>query len=163
MNIKASDYPRLEAAGYEFLEGRVQAPGAGPGNNIREKAFLDQLEGRLSNIAYMAHAIDIFDTASSCVARNPAGGQQFAHLMNPKRDLVWTGFLYVALRRFEREGRLDLLRAGLGLLIAVEKGIASGRDAVQAMAHDLVQLHDIRDDDGGKAIERQNQLPGPAS
>lgn len=160
MNANAHSYPRLAAAGYVFKNGEVSAPGEN--GTIKDYSLLTKMEGRLSNIAYMAHAIDIFDTAQSNVAPNKDGTQQFAHLMNYERDLFWTGYIYVALRRFQREERNDLLRTGIGLLLAYEQGIMSGRDAVQALAPNLVQMHDMRVDDGGKEIERQRQLPEPA-
>tara|TARA_B100000929_G_scaffold130776_1_gene103529 strand:+ start:1790 stop:2278 length:489 start_codon:yes stop_codon:yes gene_type:complete len=159
--LTALGYPRLAEAGYEFDGKNVKAPGACQGDVIRDPDLLDKLEGRLSNVDYMAHAIDIFDTARSNVPGTPAGNEQFAHLMR-RENLVWHGLLYVALRRFQREGRNDALRAGLAMLISTERGIIAGRDAVQAMAPDLVQMQDIRDDDGGKQLERQAQLPATA-
>lgn len=159
--LTAHGYPRLAEAGYEFDGKNVKAPDACQGDVIRDPELLDKLEGRLSNVDYMAHAMDIFDIAQSNVPGTNAGNQQFAHLMS-REHFVWHGLLYVALRRFQREGRQDALRAGLAMLISTEQGIIAGRDAVQAMAPDLVQMQDTRDDDGGKQLERQAQLPAKA-
>ena len=159
MQITAESHPLMAAAGYVFDKGRVSAPGAE--THIKDRDLIHKIEGRLHNVQYMAHAMDIFDIASSNVPPNRQGSFQFAYLMKQEDEYVWHGYIYAALRRFQRQGRNDALRAGLGMLLAVENGIIAGRDAVLALALDYVQMHDIRDDDGGKALERQRQLPDP--
>ena len=157
MQITAESHPLMAAAGYVFDKGRVSAPGGE--THVRDTDMIETIEGRLNNVQYMAHAMDIFDTASSNVPPNRQGSLQFAHLMRQEGELVWHGYIYAALRRFQRQGRYDALRAGLAMLFAVEKGVIAGRDAVLALAPDYIQMHDLRDDDGGKALERQRQLP----
>lgn len=156
MLINAENYPLMAAAGYLFDKGSVGAPGTN--KRITDEALIDKIEGRLNNVQYMAHAMDIFDTASSNVPPNRQGGLQFAHLMRQEDDLVWHGYIYAALRRFQRQNKNDALRAGIAMLFAVENGIVAGRDAVLALAPDFIQMHDLRNDDGGKALERQRQL-----
>jgi hypothetical protein len=162
-DITADAYPLMAAAGYVFTEGRVSAPGAAAGDHITDERTLTNIEGRLDNIAYMARAIDLYVEGRSDAEPNLDGTKQFMHLIDDASGFAMRGWLYVALRRFQRMGRLDALRAGLGMLFAAEKGIMSTRDAVQALAPDLVQMHDTRDDEGGKALDRQRQLPEPVS
>ena len=161
MPIDAENHPLMAAAGYVFDKGRVSAPGAE--THIRDETLIEKIEGRLNNVEYMAHAMDIFDIASSNVPPNRQGGLQFAHLMKQEGELVWHGYIYAALRRFQRQNRDDALRAGIAMLFAVENGIIAGRDAVLALAPDFIQMHDLRNDDGGKALERQHQLPEPTA
>ena len=157
MPINARNHPLMAAAGYLFDKGSVSAPGAD--KRITDESLIEKIEGRLHNVQYMAHAMDIFDTASSNVPPDRQGSLQFAHLMKQEGELVWHGYIYSALRRFQRQQRNDALRAGLGMLFAVESGIIAGRDAVLALAPDYIQMHDMRNDDGGKDLERQRQLP----
>ena len=149
MNTLAqAGYPRLAEAGYEYTDRGVMAPGAN--KPITDPELLDKLEGRLDNIEYMAKAIDIFDTGASDVAGTQSGQNQFDHLINTPH-LVLTGYLYVALRRFQRCNRPEALRAGLAMLLTAELGLVGEKDLVASMAPDLVQKEDIREDD----LERQ--------
>ena len=97
----------------------------------------------------MARAIDLFDGLETDIAGTQGGQEQFDHLINTPHFL-WTGYLYVALRRLQRNNQNAGLRAGLALLLASDQGLVAARDVVEAMAPDLVQKEDLRDDDSEK-------------
>ncbi|MAM39529.1 MAG: hypothetical protein CL949_13740 [Erythrobacter sp.] len=153
----AAEYPRMAAAGYLFTNTTAYAPGSDKVGHIRKEQTLDRLEGRLCNVEYMAHAMDIFDTGASVLPLNREGRRQFDYFVNGRGKAI-LGLLYVALRRFQRENRRDALRAGLAMLVASEDGIISVRDAVNAMAPDLIQMLDGFDDEREKALTRAAQI-----
>ena len=95
MPIEADDHPLMTAAGYVFDKGRVSAPGAE--THIRDESLVDKIEGRLNNVQYMAHAMDIFDIASSNVPPNGQGSLQFAHLMKQDGELVSVSYTHLTL------------------------------------------------------------------
>lgn len=131
-------FPRLAAAGYEMSSSGLLAPGVHKTDALTDENLLSRMEGRLANVAYMAKPIDVLETGHSDAEHIPGGSSQFKHLLKTSH-LVWTAFQYIALRRAERDGRADALRAGLALMIAAEDGRVSHRDAANMLAPDLVQ------------------------
>ena len=152
----SNEYPLMHAAGYLFENGAAYAPG--PHRQTRVRRSLWDVEGRLHNLAYMAAAIDLFDLRSTDLAPNWNGARQFDFFMNGDEKANFMGYLYVALRRLQRAGNLAGLRAGLALLFAEEDGIITLRDAVSAIAPDLIQKHDYFDDGKEKALTRASQI-----
>ncbi len=79
---------------------------------------VERLCGLLSNVSYMAEAIDFADDASEEIEKSGIKGKmQFEHLLS-RGHLVPTGLLYFALRRFERRGDFMKARAVLQMLAA---------------------------------------------
>lgn len=150
-------HPLMLANGYE-ISGESQSLRAGTGGGSIQDDIADRLEGRLSNVRYMAHAMDIFDTGQSHEPYDHSGSRQFDHLMS-KPGLQWTGYLYVAIRRAQRERRLLDVQRGLALLLAMEQGIIEGRAAVSAAAPELTLMEDMRADEGEKPLlDRQAEV-----
>ncbi len=144
----ADKFPLLAAAGFTFTKEGALAPGGD--EPIRRLATLEKLEGRLANVRYMAAAMDEFDIGSTDQPNDANGRRQFEHLMNPSFPDRWTGYIYVAMRRFQRDGELAKLSLMLGMLVAYEDKLVSGRALLDTIAIDLVQMADLRDDDGEK-------------
>jgi hypothetical protein len=100
---------------------------------------MEHIAGRLSNVAYMAHAIDAADGIAP-VDRAPsvAGGQrQFDHMMDGgQKGIVESGRCYVALRRAQREGDHDRVRTGLVLMVAADNGEIGYKDVLKAIGDD---------------------------
>ena len=97
----------------------------------------DLYEGRLSNVAYMAHAIDAADgiDGGPATAHQAQGRLQIAHLLSWDGGSAHghVGLLYVALRRLQRAGDLQRMRAGLALLVAVDTRELDGTAALAAL------------------------------
>ncbi len=152
----STEYPLMHAAGYLFENGAAYAPGSYRQAPVRRS--LRDVEGRLHNLSYMAAAIDLFDIQSTDLAPNWNGSRQFDYFMNSGEQANFMGYLYVALRRLQRSGNLAGLRAGLALLFAEEDGIITLRDAVSAIAPDLIQKHEAFDNGDEKALTRAYQI-----
>ncbi|AXK43797.1 hypothetical protein [Erythrobacter aureus] len=148
---RADKFPLLAAAGFTFSKDGALAPGGD--EPIRRTATLDKLEGRLANVRYMAAAMDEFDIGSTDQPTDVNGRRQFEHLMSESFPDRWTGYIYVAMRRFQRDGEFTKLALMLGMLIAYEDKLISGRALLESIALDLVQMADLRDDDGEKGRE----------
>lgn len=126
----------MAAAGYIFENNEIRAPGSHTNDKVQKKDVAPRIEGRLNNVNYMAYAIDMFDVGATEEIESASGTKQFQYLISS--DFLFTGLIYVALRRFQRQGQLEALRGGLALLFGVEDGVLSARDAVSAMAPDLL-------------------------
>lgn len=137
----------LRSVGYVVTDGPfngISAPGSGTHHNGRPMTAssrshdrLREMNGRMSNIAYMARAIDELDgVAHRGPERDDAvgGREQLIHMLGTDMpELRMTGLLYVALRRLQRTDSLSALRTGLVILLAHDNGEISGRDALSAV------------------------------
>lgn len=144
----------LEMLGYTaVLEGERIVAICRPGTNPKmieegSERFTDieHMCGRLSNLHYMAAAID---KAEHLIDEIPAtdydrsGEKQFQYLMS-QPHLMATGLIYIALRGFQRTGDIPRMRAALTLLIEHERHGLDGRDAV-ALIFGLSKEHDATD------------------
>lgn len=114
---------------------------------------VERLCGLISNVSYMASAIDFADDASEEIDKSSMKGKhQFEHLLS-RGHLVPTGLLYFALRRYERRGDFMKARAVLQMLAASDSSdtahsnaamLALGIDsfevsALHEMARELLQ------------------------
>lgn len=102
------------------------------GEEVCDRNF-DQLEtmaGRVSNIRYMANAMDLYDRISQPAPAVRGGRQQFEHLLNFIPNLA---LIYFALRRLQRQNNLPALRSGLSLLLAFEKQQISAEDVLSIL------------------------------
>lgn len=99
-------------------------------SGTRQIDRLRHLSGRMSNIAYMARAMDQYDGIQGTEG-STAGDKQFEHLFTI--DEGGLALIYFALRRLQRAGEVDLLRHGLALLMAYEDGVISISDALSAI------------------------------
>lgn len=143
----------LRSVGYVVTDGPfngISAPGSEIHRNGRPMTAssrshdrLREMNGRLSNISYMAHAIDELDGVAH---RGPehgdaeSGRAQLISMLDtdmPERRM--TGLLYVALRRLQRIGNISGLRTGLVILLAHDRGEISGRDALSAVWPDALR------------------------
>ena len=109
---------------------------------------MDHIIGRYKNIAYMAGEIDRLDGVSEHkqALYNTKGAQQFHHL----RDTVskhepGIDQCYVALRRLQRNGEHDKLKAGVALLVMADQRIIGLTDALKGMGDDGILPDDTRD------------------
>lgn len=157
IEFREKDFPLLIKAGYVVTDTAIVLPNTNL--KIENHDLATHMEGRLHNAIYMGAAIDFFDgifddfdLGNPDETKNIRGTKQFAHLMN--HHDVWLGYLYVALRRFQRNGENARLRALLPLIFAHEEKKVSGRDVLETFAPDLVQKEDIRYDNSEKEQAR---------
>lgn len=102
---------------------------------------VERLCGLLSNVSYMAEAIDFADDASEEIDKSGIKGKhQFEHLLS-RGHLVPTGLLYFALRRYERRGDFMKARAVLQMLAASDSSdIAHSNAAMLALGIDSFEV-----------------------
>ncbi len=102
---------------------------------------VERLCGLLSNVSYMASAIDFADDASEEIEKSSMKGKhQFEHLLS-HGHLVPTGLLYLALRRYERRGDFMKARAVLQMLAASDSSdIAHSNAAMLALGIDSFEV-----------------------
>ena len=148
--LSAKDIPNLLSIGYILKNNTLALPGGHAGDAIKEPSVIKILEGRLSNVAYMARAIDIFDQAEEKAEGTMMGKKQFDHLMNQDR-LRSAAHVYIGLRRAQRTSNMQMLRIGLSLLVAAEKGLMTMQDVARLLTPDLA-------DEKAIPIERAERL-----
>lgn len=130
-------YPRMVAAGYLFSEdGEAKTPSSKPNATIWDERLLANIEGRLENLQYMSHAMDMFDITESREHENTQGTRQFQHLLEKS---TWVALVYVVMRRHQRNYNKEGLRAVMAILLSCEKGIASEKDALNIIGSDLLE------------------------
>jgi hypothetical protein len=152
-----SDYDNLIAIGYTMGERHDGPAPVAPGNDVvggkwsrtvssTSDQRMGHMNGRLSNLAYMAKAIDEYD---GVVYGGPdredfaQGKQQFDHLMS-RSGLKGIGLTYMALRRIQRAGNLVALRVGLTILLALDHDEISASDALAALDPSLLASQDAQ-------------------
>ncbi len=102
--------------------------------------FMREVVGRVSNVAYMANAIDEADGVPR-ENRAPAsngGHRQFKHLIEGDAGVHPIGLAYVALRRAQRRGDDDMFRAGLLMMVVADRGLAAHSAVNAALLDDGV-------------------------
>ena len=133
------DIERLAAIGFKMLPGGSRPRLAlADGTAVREERLerFAAIAGRLSNVAYMARAVDRLDGVAEPAPGTSDGDRQFAHLVAVGRSTAGdhpVALIYVALRRLERAGDFARLRAGLAILLAFDDGELCGAVAVDAV------------------------------
>ena len=139
-----------------------------PADVVRGADAMDRMNhiaGRLSNIQYMANAIDAADGVPEAErARGVAGGaRQFAHLMeSDRRDGRDMGRCYVALRRAQRAGDHDRVRIGLVMLVAADRDEIGHSDVLRALGDDGVPKNMRLEVQAGHAPRLVTGAKGPA-
>ena len=120
----------MQALGYSVPKGEISEQAAKTMNHI---------VGRYKNIAYMAGEIDRLDgiPAYKQAPYDKSGAKQFHHLRdtvsknNPGIDQC-----YVALRRLQRDGEHEKLKAGVALLVMADQRIIGHTDALKGMGNE---------------------------
>ena len=139
-----------------------------PSDVVRGEAAIDRMNhisGRLSNVQYMANAIDAADGIPEADrARGVAGGaRQFAHLMeSDRRDGGDMGRCYVALRRAQRAGDHDRVRVGLVMLVAADRDEIGHSDVLRALGDDGIPKSMRLEVQAGHAPRLVTGAKGPA-
>lgn len=119
-----SDY--LPSIGFTMTpKGRAFPSGKIVPNHALKR--LASMNGRLSNIEYMARAMDRLDNVADPAPGTSAGDRQFAHLVEHHPTAA---LLYFALRRLQRNGDVDGLRRGLTVLLAYDHDEMDSEDAI---------------------------------
>jgi hypothetical protein len=130
------------------------------------------IAGRLSNVRYMANAIDAMDGIPEGL-RAPAvqnGDKQLRHMLgNGIPELNMGGRCYVALRRAEREGDMAALRTGLVMMVTADNREIGYADVLTALKQDGLPLREVSKDASVQAtsgkperIIRSTGTKGPA-
>jgi hypothetical protein len=139
-----------------------------PSDVVRGEGAIDRMNhiaGRLSNVQYMANAIDAADGIPEAErARGVAGGaRQFAHLMeSDRRDGGDMGRCYVALRRAQRAGDHDRVRIGLVMLVSADRDEIGHSDVLRALGDDGIPKSMRLDVQAGHAPRLVTGAKGPA-
>lgn len=125
-----------------------------PKGEISEKAAktMDQIVGRYKNIAYMAGEIDRLDgiPAYKQAPYDRSGAKQFHHLRdNVSKHEPGIDQCYVALRRLQRDGEHEKLKAGAALLVMADQGIIGHTDVLKSIGNDGILP------DAGKEIDQK--------
>ena len=100
---------------------------------------MEHIAGRYSNIAYMAGEIDRRDGVppDQRAPMSAPGAQQFNHLESSfSNQQLGIDKCYVALRRLQREGEHEKLKAGVALLVLADKGVIGHADVLAAVGND---------------------------
>ena len=149
--------------------GRLREIGFEPRSDVvRGEVAIDRMNhiaGCLSNVQYMANAIDAADGIPEAErARSvPGGARQFAHLMEGDgKDRGDMGRCYVALRRAQRAGDHDRVRVGLVMLVAADKDEIGHSDVLRALGDDGVPKSMRLEVQAGHAPRLVTGAKGPA-
>ena len=133
---------------------------------------MGHIAGRLSNVRYMANAIDAMDGIPE-EQRAPAvqnGDKQLRHMLgNAIPELNLGGRCYVALRRAEREGDMAALRTGLVMMVSADNREIGYADVLAGLKQDGLPLREVSKETGVQTaagrperILRSTGTKGPA-
>lgn len=149
--------------------GRLREIGFEPRSDVvRGEAAIDRMNhiaGRLSNVQYMANAIDAADGIPEADRARavPGGARQFAHLMEADgSDRGAMGRCYVALRRAQRDGDHDRVRVGLVMLVAADMKEIGHSDVLRALGDEGVPKSMRLEVQAGHAPRLVTGAKGPA-
>lgn len=121
---------RLKSIGFKSRDDvTLLLPDGQPISGMATVEF-DKMGGRVSNIGYMARAMDHYDGVTSPADGTPQGDRQFEHLLS---RFPTSAMVYFALRRRQRNGDLAGLRTGLALLLAFEQDLITPHDILAAL------------------------------
>jgi len=128
-----SKYPNLHANGFTgkldtrhghgYSQTKLIVSSPIHGNNdkpIVDVKLLEKMDGRLSNVAYMASEIDSMDGLNGLVEQNKDGALQYNHLLS---KMPVTAKIYQALRRLQRDGKYGGVYLLLIMLLQYEDNV----------------------------------------